>query len=212
MLYPPDNPAQARVELSVTPFPMARMENVSHVRFEGLTWELGGADGLLIQGGEGVTIAGCTIRKLAGNGVELRGGTNNGLLSCDIYSLGRGGAVVAGGNRKTLAPGGHFVENCHFHHLGRIDRTYTPAVWMDGVGNRIALNRMRDLPSSAIRLNGNDHVVEFNEIHHVVLESDDQGAIDMWGNATYRGNVIRYNFWHHIGNWEGQQEELHIGY
>jgi hypothetical protein len=209
--YPPSDPGPARVELSVTRFPMARLENVAHVRFEGLTWELGGADGLLVQGGEGVLIAGCTIRKLAGNGVELRGGKRHGLLSCDIHTLGRGGAVVAGGNRETLEAGGHFVENCHFHHLGRIDRTYTPAVWMDGVGNRIAFNRMRQLPSSAIRLNGNEHTVEFNEVHHVVLESDDQGAIDMWGNPTYRGNVIRYNSWHHIGNWDGQQEELHIG-
>jgi hypothetical protein len=210
-LYPPADLTNARVELSLTHFPMARLEDVSHVRFEGLTWELGGADGLLVRGGEGVLIAGCTIRKLAGNGVEFRGGQRHGLLSCDIHTLGRGGAVVAGGDRKTLAAGGHFVENCLFHDLGRIDRTYTPAVWMDGVGNRIAFNRMRHLPSSAIRLNGNEHTVEFNEIHHVVLESDDQGAIDMWGNATYRGNVIRYNFWHHIGNWDAQQEELHIG-
>jgi len=37
-----------------------------------------------------------------------------------------------------------------------------------------------------------------------VTESDDQGGIDIWGNPTYRGNVIRYNYWHHIGNWQGR--------
>jgi hypothetical protein len=58
-----------------------------------------------------------------------------------------------------------------------------------------------DIPSSAIRLDGNEHTVEFNEVYRVVQESDDQGGLDMWGDPTYRGNVIRYNYWHHIGNW-----------
>jgi hypothetical protein len=50
-----------------------------------------------------------------------------------------------------------------------------------------------------MRIEGNDHVIEFNEVHHVVTETDDQGALDMWFNPTYRGVVIRHNFWHHIG-------------
>jgi len=33
----------------------------------------------------------------------------------------------------------------------------------------------------------------------VVQESDDQGGIDMWGNPSYRGVVIRYNRWQDIG-------------
>ncbi|MBM4045739.1 MAG: right-handed parallel beta-helix repeat-containing protein, partial [Planctomycetes bacterium] len=107
---------------------------------------------------------------------------------------------VKGGDRKTLTPGGHFVENCHIHDFSRLDRTYTPAVWMDGVGNRIAHNLFHDSPGHAIRLEGNDHAIEFNEIHHVVTETDDQGGLDIWFNPTYRGNVMRFNFWHDIGN------------
>jgi hypothetical protein len=110
-----------------------------------------------------------------------------------------------------LKPGGHLVENNHIHHISRIDYTYTPAVWMSGVGNRIAHNLMHDINSSAIRLNGNDHIVEFNEVHNVVLDSDDQGGADMWGDATFRGNIFRYNYWHHIGNWDGRKEELSTG-
>ena len=151
------------------------------------------------------------MRYCGGNGVEIQGGNSHGLLSCDIYSMGRGGAVIAGGDRKTLTPGGHFVENCHIHDLSRIDHTYTPAVKMTGVGNRIAHNLMHDIPSSAINLGGNGHVVEFNEVHHVVVESDDQGGVDMFGNPTFRGNIFRYNYWHHIGNWQHVGEELSCG-
>ena len=125
--------------------------------------------------------------------------------------MGRGGTRIVGGDRKTLAPGGHFVENCHIHDLSRIDHTYTPAIWMNGVGNRIAHNLMHDIRSSAIRLNGNDHLVEFNEIRDVVWESDDQGGADMFGNPTYRGNVFRWNYWHHIGDRPRGGEEPHCG-
>jgi len=79
-------------------------------------------------------------------------------------------------------------------------------VLVDGVGSRISHNLMHDVRSSAIRLGGNDHMVEFNEVHHVVWESDDQGGVDMFGNATYRGNVFRFNYWHHVGGEPGDGE------
>lgn len=200
-LYPPSDPARVAVELSLARHPFVELNQVSHLRLEGLTWELGCVDGVIIRGGENVLLAGCVIRRCGGNGVEIQGGLRHGLLSCDIYSLGRGGVTLAGGDRKTLAPGGHFVENCHLFELSRVDHTYTPAVLVAGVGHRLAHNWMHDILSSAIRLGGNDHLVEFNEICHAILESDDQGGVDMWGNATYRGNVFRHNYWHHLGEW-----------
>ena len=209
--YPPSDPGKAVVELSIFPSPMLRMENVSHVRFEGLTWELGSADAIHVKGGAGCLFAGCIVRRFGGDGIVIDGGSGHGIVSCDIYSMGRGGTVISGGDRKTLAPGGHFVVNCDIHHLSRIDHTYTPAVLINGVGNRVAHNRMHDINSSAMRVEGNDHVVEFNEVHDVLLESDDQGGADMFGNPTFRGNVYRYNYWHHIGNWRHLGEDLSCG-
>jgi len=46
---------------------------------------------------------------------------------------------------------------------------------------------------------GNDHLIEYNEVFRTVLESDDQGGADMWGDPTFRGNVYRFNYWHDIG-------------
>jgi hypothetical protein len=65
--------------------------------------------------------------------------------------------------------------------------------------------------SSAMRVGGNDHLVELNEVHDVVLESDDQGGADMYGDPTYRGNVFRHNYWHHLGDWKQRGEESHTG-
>ncbi|MGO9111084.1 MAG: right-handed parallel beta-helix repeat-containing protein [Thermoguttaceae bacterium] len=206
LMYPPSDLQGATVALSTFADTMVNLENVSNIRFEGLIWELGSADAIHVQGGANCLFAGCTIRHFAGNAIDLRGGSHHGLLSCDIYSMGRGGITVSGGNRRTLSPGGHFVENCDIHDLSRIDHTYTPAIILDGVGNRVRHNRLHDVRSSAIRLGGNNHTVEYNEVYNVVTESDDQGGIDMWGNTTYRGNVFRYNYWHHIGNWRGTGE------
>jgi hypothetical protein len=210
-VYPPSDPNRAMVELSNAPFTFVELDSVSHVRLEGLTWELGSADGIHVRGGGHCVLAGCTVRRFGGDGVTVQGGTAHRLLSCDIYSMGRGGTVVSGGDRKTLTPGGHVLENCHIHHLSRIDHTYTPAVLLSGVGNRIAHNLMHDVGSSAMRIEGNDHVIEFNEVCRVVLESDDQGGVDMFGNSTYRGDVFRHNFFHHIGNWRNPRQAPDCG-
>jgi hypothetical protein len=197
--YPPSDPEQATVQLSLLPSPLVQMDQVSHVTLQGLVLELGGFDGVAIRDGDHCLVAECTLRQLGGTGVVIQGGRHHGVLGCEMHTLGRGGTSVVGGDRKTLTPGGHFVENCHIHHFSRIDRTYTPAVFLDGVGNRVAHNLFHDTPCHALRIEGNDHLIEFNEVHHVVLESDDQGGLDMFGNPSYRGNILRYNFWHDIG-------------
>jgi len=198
--YPPSDPAKAVVELSVAEFPMLRAEDVSHVTFRGLVWDLGCVDGIYVKGGDHLLLAGCIIRRFAGNGVEINGGMHHGLLSCDIHSMGRGGVLTHFGDRTRLAPAGHFVENCHIYDLSRLDHTYTPAIAGHGVGLRVAHNLFHDIRSSALRVTGNDLLIEFNEIHDVVTESDDQGGADMFGDPTFRA-IYRYNYWHHIGHW-----------
>ncbi len=204
-LYPPCDLAKATVEMPLLATALVTMDRVSHVRLEGLAFDLARENGIEITGGTGCLLSGCAITRLGGGGVAITGGANHGVLGCDISCLGRNGSWIQGGDRRTLQPSGHFVENCHIHDFSRIDRTYTPAVWVDGVGTRIAHNLFHDTPCHAIRLEGNDHLVEYNEFHSVVRESDDQGAIDIFGNPTYRGMVFRYNWFHHIG---GEREQL----
>ncbi len=211
LLYPISDPRKATVELSRFDKAMLELENVSWVGFAGIAWELGSADAIHVRGGEHCVFAGCVVRHFAGNGIEIQGGQAHGLFACHIYSLGRGGTIISGGNRKTLKAGGHFVENCDIHELSRIDHTYTPAVILDGVGNRIGHNRLHDIRSSALRVGGNDHLIEYNEVYNAVTESDDQGAVDMFGNPTYRGNIYRYNYFHHVGNWRGAGEQPKCG-
>jgi hypothetical protein len=199
-LYPPPDAGDMVVQFPLLSEPFVRMENASHVAFRGLTFELGRAEGCVIRGGTRNLVAGCIFRQLGANGLIVQGGSGHGVLGCDLHTLGAGGVRMSGGDRKTLTPGDHFVSNCHIHDFSRVDRVYAPAVHLDGVGNRISHNLFHDSPHHAIRVEGYEHVVEWNEIHSVVYEADDQAGIDIYGNPAYRGIILRYNFWHHIGS------------
>ena len=166
---------------------------------EGLVFDLGRFDGITMVDCESCLITGCTVKRFAGEGVTLDGGMKNGIYGSDIHTIGRCGTKVKGGDRKTLTPGGHFVENCHIHSFGRIDRTYTPAIRLEGVGNRVAHNLMHDCPSSVLRIEGNDHVIEYNEVHSALQESDDQGCDGVVFQSDVSWGDFRYNYFHDNG-------------
>ncbi|MBU0610038.1 MAG: right-handed parallel beta-helix repeat-containing protein, partial [Armatimonadetes bacterium] len=192
-LYPPSDLAKAIVEVGVFAAPMVNMDQVRDVRFEGLTFDLGRFNGVVLENCQRCLIAGCTVSRFAGNGIMVHGGEAVGLHGCDVHTIGRRATEVIGGDRETLAPGRHFVENCRIYNFGRIDRTYTPAIQLEGVGNRVAHNFMYDCPSSVMRIEGNDHIIEYNDVQNAVRESDDQGAMELFANPTYRGVVFRHN-------------------
>lgn len=207
-LYPPSDPDKSTIEIGMLSRPMIAMDRVSHIRMEGLEFDLARYNAIEAKNCSNFSMVGCTVSRMAGNGIMIHGGRKNQLIGCEIHTIGRRAVEVIGGDRRTLTPGSHLVENCRIHNFGRIDRTYTPAIHLEGVGHRIAHNLMYDGPSTAVRVGGNDHLIEYNEIHSMVQESDDQGAIDLYRNPTYRGVVFRHNYLHHIGK-SGTETSVH---
>jgi len=182
---------------------LAMLQDVSHVRLEGFVMEAVRGAAVKIADGTGVQIVDCTIRNTGDIAVDIRGGSKNAVIGCDISHTAGGGISLDGGDLATLTPGEHLAENNHIHHYARWKRTYTPAVAISGVGNRIRHNLFNDAPHNAVQLTGNDHLIEFNEFHHVCLETDDVGAFYMGRDWTQRGNVVRYNYFHHLGRHGG---------
>ena len=64
---------------------------------------------------------------------------------------------------------------------------------------------MGDCPSSVVRYEGNDHIIEYNRVYRALLESEDQGAMETFGNPTYRGVVLRYNHFSDLGPQDGME-------
>ena len=127
-------------------------------------------------------------------------GTNHSIEGCKIYDTGTGGILLSGGNRKKLVPGNNRVYNCEFYRNNRLDKTYKAAVNIMGVGNKIQRCEIYNLPGMAVYMHGNNHIIEYNKIHDVLLEVSDSGAIYMGRDMSEVGNIIRYNFIYSIHN------------
>lgn len=125
-----------------------------------------------------------------------QGGTQNGIIDCHIYNVGAGGISLGGGDRSSLKPAGNYVENCRIHDYNRIEKSYRPGIWMDGVGNRISKCNIYNAPSMAILFHGNNHMIELCDITNVCTEVDDQGAIYYGRDPSELGNIIRFCYFH----------------
>ena len=202
--WPPEPIDKGEVWVSLLESPMISMTDTSYVTIRGLTMEFARGTAVTINGGKQNLIAGCTMRNLGNMAVNIGGGTQNGVKGCDIYNTGDNAIVLSGGERPTLTPAGNYVENCDIHHFSQWVRTYVPGVAINGVGNRISHNLIHDAPHCAVLLHGNDHTIEFNEIYQVCMETGDAGAFYLGRDWTERGNLVRYNYFHHLHGVEGQ--------
>ena len=183
---------------------LVTLDGADHVRVEGLTFEYGRGTALTVADAIDVRIESCHFRNLGGWAARVAGGRQVTVAACQIEATGGGGVYLSGGDRLCLTPAGHVVEDCHIHHYGRVNRMYQPAVQIVGVGQRVSHNHIHDAPHMALQFAGNDHILEFNDVHHVCLESNDAGAVYSGRDWTWRGTVIRYNKFWEITGFEGR--------
>lgn len=180
------------------------MQNVSNVTLRDIKFEVTRSNAITVKDCSNVRMVGCTFGNLGSWAVRISDGFNNGVVGCDIYGTGNGGIALSGGKRETLEPAEHYAENNHIHHYSRWNRMYQPAISISGVGNRASHNLIHNAPHMAISFSGNEHLIEFNEIHSVCYESNDAGAIYSGRDWTMRGTVIRHNYLHHINGFKGR--------
>jgi len=178
--------------------PMLALNDAEHIRFCGLTFECSRAGAIVVKGGTGVEIAGCTVRNTGSTAIDIQGGTRHLVRSCDIYEVAATGISLSGGDRKALARGDHAIENCHIHHFARIQKTYRPAVQLNGVGHRITHCYIHDGPHEGIGYGGNDHLIEYTEFTRIAQETGDVGVTYTAMDWTSLGHEFRYNYFHGI--------------
>jgi len=201
--WPPAPLEEGKVMLSALPT-LVNMKNASNVVLRGFIFEGARKTAIVINGGRDNRIVECTIRNIGGWAVQISGGKEHGVEGCDIYHIGDGGISLSGGDRKTLTPAQHYAENNYIHTFGKWNRVYRPAISLGGVGQYAAHNFIHNAPHQAIFFTGNDHLIEFNEIHDVCNESNDVGAIYAGRDWTMRGTMIRHNYIHDINGYQGK--------
>ncbi|MCE5240593.1 right-handed parallel beta-helix repeat-containing protein [bacterium] len=176
------------------------LEQAENVTVRGFTIEACDATAVTMKDCERCLIAQSTIRNCGAWAVSVTGGRRCGAVGNDITATGAGGVAINAGNRKTLERGDCFADNNYIHHIAEFQRTYNTGVNLMGVGNRATHNLIHDCYHQAILMGGNDHVVEYNIVHHTNLGSEDTGGLYMSSrDYTQRGSIIRYNVFHHCG-------------
>jgi len=199
--WPPSSWQASEALLSIVEEPLIDLRDASHIVLCDLVLEAGRGAGIRITGGEGVHVRGCTLRNLGTDGVVIERGLRHRVTRCKLHDLGDAGISAWGGDRATLTPCLHRIDNNHIQRIARWSRTYCTAVHIAGVGMRVAHNHIHDLPHTAVMYWGNDHLIEYNHIHHVTLETGDAGAIYTGRDYTTRGNLVRYNYIHDTGGY-----------
>lgn len=199
--YPPEGVDPAIADVRFTSFSapyMAELKKCFYITFQGLAFMESRGSAIRIEDGQNCLLSNCRVERFGRDGIHIMEGYSHGIAGCTLTTFGCGGIKVKGGDRKTLRPAGHFIEHTVVENFSLFKRTYEPAIHLDGCGLRISNNRLRYSSSSAFRLEGNNFLIEYNQISQVVDESDDQGGLDIFNNPSYRGIVIRYNHWKEI--------------
>ena len=195
--YPPEPVERGRPEVSRAAS-ILRMKTASHLTFEGLVVEASQSDGVVLDYCNSIRFVSCTFRNTGDSGLRIREGTEISVIGCDVTDTGGSGINMSGGSVSRLEPANNLVVNNHIWRVARWKRMMRPGINLHGVGTRVAHNLIHDMPHSAMWFGGNDHLIEFNEIHSVCYEANDAGAIYTGRSWTSRGHVIRNNYIHNV--------------
>ncbi|TDU70840.1 parallel beta helix pectate lyase-like protein [Prosthecobacter fusiformis] len=173
-----------------------------NIIIRGLT--LTGCQGSAItfEGAEDCLVERCVITKVGdfnGSGIGVSEGKNVRIARNEISYTGSNGISLSGGDRKKLVGPGHMAEDNHIHHMG-VFRKNACGISMNGVDITAAHNHIHDGPRMGVQMSGNNLIVEYNHLHHLVLETQDGGAIYTGGRdwISSRGSKWRYNKIHDI--------------
>ncbi len=188
-------------EVSLSVFNSGAMMEVSdceEVTIKGLTFVGGRTNAVSVIASRDVLLEGIIISRFGGDALHVNSSENVTIESCRFETLGHTGMNLSGGDRRTLKHSGYVVDNTIVKDISLFRHTYEPALIFHGCGLSVSHCEFSGSSSSAMRIEGNDVVIEYCHFHDLVKESDDQGALDIFYNYGYRGNVIRFNLWENI--------------
>ena len=119
------------------------------------------------------------------------------IQSCDVYNTGSGGIFLSGGSKVHLINGNNVVENCKVHDYNLRNKFLWAGINVNGCGNIVSHNEVYNAEFQGIFVYGNEHIFEYNNVHDVTTNSDDTSPWYIGRDPSNRGNIVRYNYFHH---------------
>ena len=208
-LYPP-TPLAGGTSISL---PVATgfmvLQDTRHVSVTGLSVRnVGSGSVYRIAGGSHNLIAACKVMNGTATGFQI-GGTDNAVEGCDLVDLDRHVSLAGGVRSGTeITPGRNTVENCHIYQ--KQFRHQKVNISLSGVANTFRNNLVHNSIGQAMMINGNNHLIELNELFNVGYDEGDGGAMYAGGDLTGYGTTYRHNFFHHLMHCPGKVERSGI--
>ena len=196
--YPPEEMDGAVITYSTFVDKFLTTNDTSYVTFNNLIFDGSCGDGLNLIKGNEVIFENCKIRNIAGRAVNVEYIQGGGFFGNEIYNIGNAGIVIYNGDRGKLISSDYKVMDNHIYKFSRYNKTYNPAIAVNGIGNIISNNLIHDAPHVGLMFNGNENIIEKNEFYDLLQDTDDCGVIYAGRNWSVWGNVIRQNYIHDI--------------
>ena len=200
--YPPQNLVtsgefkKARLMLSSNDSDIIEIDGSSNISFKNISFENAGGYFINAKNSDNVKIQGCSFKLCSGDGMIVSG-ENNLITGCRFGKTGKRAVLIDGGDRNTLTVSNSSIENCTISETGIISVTDSPAITVNGCKTAARHNTITKTPHLAVAFNGNNCIIEYNDISNCLTAGiSDAGVIYSGNSLASLGNEIRYNYIH----------------
>ncbi len=212
LYYMPVGDIADGVYLSIADKPVVSIDSASNISFESIDFFGGHGNGIYMTDASNITVYDATMKGFAEEAIYAEKSSDVLVCATNISDLKRGGIYVSsidelqngtGANLESngiskeqvnLTPSNNIIRNCRVTNYCNLFKTGGTGISFGGVGVLVQNNEVAYSPNVGIRFSGNDHIIEKNIVHDVILEVSDAGAIYAMRGWIDRGTVIRNNY------------------
>ena len=200
--YPPQNLVtsgafkKARLMLNSDENDILKITGSSNISFKNINFENAGGYFINAENCNNIRVQGCSFKLCAKDAVSVSG-NNNIITDCRFNKTGKRAVSINGGDRSTLTASNSAIEHCTVSETGVISVTDSPAITVRGCGSAARYNTITKTPHLAVAFDGNNCVIEYNDISNCLTAGiNDAGVIYSGNSLANMGNEIRYNYIH----------------
>ena len=197
-IYKTDDFYSERIKMSTLADDLITFENASYITLKGFYISETRENGIMGYANN-VTVDNCKICNIRSGAVRILGNKIT-IQNNEICNMGTYGIYLEGGDMETLTKSENVIHNNYIHDWARIVRTYQSAIQVDGVGSLVSHNEMCNSPHQAVTWHGPYHIMEYNEVYNVLIDTADCGAFYSGRNLWSYDCEVRYNYIHDISH------------
>lgn len=188
------------IELSLLNKPMFIMNDLDDVSFKNIKFTTTRSNALKLNNSKKLNLIANEFTNISNVAILINNSYNCNIENNTIHNIGSSAISMSGGDRANLISSNNTISNNEIFKCSMLKRTFTPSIDVRGVGTTISNNKIYNSPYIGISFSGNNNIISNNELHDLCYEVNDSGAIYSGRSWTYRGNVIKGNYIHHLGN------------